>query len=366
MGILNRLFGGNKVEDPISDANRNLKAKEFEIILSPVEGPITANFKGNYRSCFIDKSGRKVIEVPTPYSGLLFSDGMCHISTGGAQAKHGFINKEGKVIGDSSYYSAGFFSEGLAAVATDRGKWGFINKTGKMVIPIKFSQAGHFSDGLAGVMQGGKWGFINYKGKTRIRPNAAWKDIREFSEGLAPVRIDGKWGFINKKGKLTVATRFDKVHPFSEGLAGVMQGGKWGYIDRTGQWVIKPSFSRVSRFSESLAYVYPFKYIDTSGNTVIDFQEWKKLPNGCGRFQEGLASVSINDKWGFIDKQGTIVVPIEYESSSIYPEFSEGLADVTKDKKNCYINRRGDVVILTDADSTVGFSEGLASLSYFR
>lgn len=365
MGILNRLFGGKKVESPISNANRNVRSKEFEIILPPAGGPITANFKGNYKSCFIDKFGRKVIEVPKPYSGLVFHDGMCLISTDGHGAKYGFINKEGKVIGDSSYYSANDFCEGLAAVATDRGKWGFINKTGKIAIPIKFNHAGNFNDGLARVSIYDKWGFINYKGKIAIPQIDTVKDVRQFSEGLAPFYQGDKWGFLNKKGELTIAARFDKVSHFSEGLAGVMQGDKWGYIDRAGQWVVKPSFSLHSKFSESLAYVYPFKYIDTSGKTVIDFQEWKKLPNGLGRFQEGLASVRINDKLGFIDKQGTIIVPIEYDESVSALRFSEGLAGVTKDKKKCYINRRGDVVILTDAGGIHDFHEGLASLQWF-
>ena len=50
----------------------------------------------------------------------------------------GFIDKKGKWIISPIYDYAGFFNEGLAAVAIKEGedlKWGYINKNGEQVIP---------------------------------------------------------------------------------------------------------------------------------------------------------------------------------------------------------------------------------------
>ena len=48
------------------------------------------------------------------------------------------------------------------------------------------------------------------------------------------------------------------------------------------------------------------------------------------RFRDGLARVSKNGKYGFIDETGQVVVPVEYNSATF---FSEGLAWVQKNGK---------------------------------
>ena len=56
-------------------------------------------------------------------------------------------------------------------------------------------------------------------------------------------------------------------------------------------------------------------------------------------FSEGLATVKLNDKYGFIDKTGKEVIPIKYD----YAEgFSEGLAQVKLNNKWFYINQKGE------------------------
>ena len=51
-------------------------------------------------------------------------------------------------------------------------------------------------------------------------------------------------------------------------------------------------------------------------------------------FQEGLAPVELNGKWGFIDKTGKLIVPPMYDEA--WP-FQEGLAKVELNEKKFYI-----------------------------
>ena len=53
-------------------------------------------------------------------------------------------------------------------------------------------------------------------------------------------------------------------------------------------------------------------------------------------YSEGLARVHLNDKWGFIDKSGTLVIPCKYDYSD---SFSEGLAKVQLNDKYGFIVR---------------------------
>ncbi|MDZ7937400.1 MAG: WG repeat-containing protein [Rhodoferax sp.] len=62
------------------------------------------------------------------------------------------------------YRNVGKYSEGLAPVQAQSGKWGFINQQQQWGIQPRFDEAKEFQDGKAAAKQGGKWGFINKQG----------------------------------------------------------------------------------------------------------------------------------------------------------------------------------------------------------
>ena len=57
---------------------------------------------------------------------------------------------------------------------------------------------------------------------------------------------------------------------------------------------------------------------------------------------DSLAAASINETSGFIDLEGNIVVPFDYEYCGT---FSEGLADVRKNGLIGFVNKNGKLVI---------------------
>jgi hypothetical protein len=63
------------------------------------------------------------------------------------------------------YQNVGSYSEGLAPVQANSGKWGYINERQVWAIPAKFEYAKEFKGGKAAVKQNGKWGFINKRGE---------------------------------------------------------------------------------------------------------------------------------------------------------------------------------------------------------
>jgi len=75
-------------------------------------------------------------------------------------------------------------------------------------------------------------------------------------------------------------------------------------------------------------------------------------------FRCGLARVEIDDAYGYIDKTGKIIIPIEYEASS--QECVEDRVWVTKDGLyGCY-DTQGDLVIPFQYTAALPFSNGLA------
>ncbi|MFR6236861.1 MAG: WG repeat-containing protein [Parabacteroides distasonis] len=71
------------------------------------------------------------------------------------------------------------------------------------------------------------------------------------------------------------------------------------------------------------------------------------------RFEEGLAMVKKNGRYGFIDKYGKEVIPLIYEN--IPYSFSDGLAKVKREGKWGYVNNQGEEVVACLYDDIASF-----------
>ncbi len=112
-------------------------------------------------------------------------------------------------------------------------------------------------------------------------------------------------------------------------------------------------------FSEGLALVEKddkYGFINKDNEVVIPLIYDQAL-----WFSEGLAVVKKNGKYGFINKQGEEVIPLQY---TIADNFGQGLALTYKDGKFNLINKQDEIVIPLEQYSAVTmFHEGLASVS---
>ena len=230
-----------------------------------------------------------------------------------------------------------------------------------------------------------------------IEPTMEYFYVGSFSEGLAIVEDDGKCGFIDETGNIVIPLKYDadRFSYFSEGLAlvytggrymnasqRIMQGGKCGFIDKTGRVIIPLEYDNATAFSEGLAIVEKNKkqfIIDTSGAVVATLSAYygnEKNTHGSSNairpFSNGLAAVRIDDRWGYIDRTGTEVIPVgKYEFGR--RDFSEELtiAGIRVDSGNGrfytnfgFVDKTGEVVIPFDYYWLGSFSDGLATALY--
>jgi len=113
----------------------------------------------------------------------------------------------------------------------------------------------------------------------------------------------------------------------------------WCYITSTGKLKIL-GFSYNEEFHDNLASVLKdgkWGFVDTNGKIVIPLEY--DLTNG---FHNKLATVEKNGKWGYIDTTGRVVINIQYDYVN---NFSYGLAAVGKDDKYGYIDENGNYKI---------------------
>ena len=135
----------------------------------------------------------------------------------------------------------------------------------------------------------------------------AYDKVCDFSEGLAGIMKEGKWGFIDKAGREIIPCRYDRVRSFQEGFAAVAVYGMeedgdneetyrkllWGFIDNAGREVVPCIYVDVSSYYKGLAAVC------SSGLVVEDDEHYEDYRILFG-------------KWGFVDENGTEVIPCIY------------------------------------------------------
>lgn len=197
--------------------------------------------------------------------------------------------------------------------------------------------------------------------------------------GIIAVYLDGKVGCIDANGKEIVPCEYDRIYS-SEGIivaamnriirdfTGSFYGGTT-LFDITGRKIEQIECFAMSGISDGMMTVADYKDADKNSLIFGYYNTITKtyLPliyNETGDFQEGLAAVMANGKWGVIDKSGKQIVPFKYDMINT---FHNGLASVfigdqsTGIGKWGYIDKNGKEVVPCKYDYVdFWFSDGMA------
>lgn len=135
------------------------------------------------------------------------------------------------------------------------------------------------------------------------------------------------------------------------------KNGLYGFVQTTGQRITDAIFDAVENFSaEGLAGVSiggKWGYVDRNGRIVINL-----IYDSCTKFSNHRAAVSLCGKWGYIDPQGAIVAKIMYDNAWSY---RGSLALVCRNGKYGYLGNDGRVAIPLRYDFANSFTdEGVA------
>ena len=255
--------------------------------------------------------------------------------------QYGFVDKNGNWIINPIYEDVDVFREEVCWVKL-KDKWGLIDRNGEFLIHPRFDGAREFNEGLANVKIANKWGVVDKEGNIIIRPEFDYID--SFKNGVAYIKNQGKYGFVFLDGNRIIPAEFDDVRGFSEGLAAVMTDGRWGYIDTAGKMAIDPEYISAGKFRNGKAFVEREEeggFIDKNGNVVGKFQE-KEYDDKWSYEDEPWYDRGIRTLHGFIDKKGKYIIKPKFRSAST---FNNGLATVKIDRKWGLIDKTGAYVI---------------------
>ncbi len=212
------------------------------------------------------------------------------------------------------------------------GKEGFIDINQNIVIPFDYNKASSFSYNLATVRKekDGKVGYINRKGELVIDYRFDYARLF-FKCGLADVTINNKTGFINRKGDVIVPIEYDYVISTDvDDFVAVSKNNKLAFFDCKGKQLTSFVFDKIHKRNTENNYVIganglilvsrndEFSYLDNNFKTIIPYGKYDYAETFT---KNRLAIVRNKEKYGIIDKNGKLKIPLEYsliEHPTIY------------------------------------------------
>lgn len=165
-------------------------------------------------------------------------------------------------------------------------------------------------------------------------------------------------------------TKTENLYPVQFWMRGNRSG--YAYVNQAAQLVVQPQFSYAGKFSEGFAPVQVKKkwgFINLQGQISIPPEydivgESSPLDRdedwSSSSFSEGLVGVKLNGKWGFINQNGKLVIPYQYDKVQ---QFSGGVANVEVGNLWGVINPEGKWIIRPVNKSPIRFFQGIARLN---
>lgn len=312
---------------------------------------------------------------------------------------HGLLRWDGKTIIACVYNDIDLNKyEGLFSVKRN-GQKGLMSRTGEELVPCAFDDCGvideHFlwtrKDNTYGIyssegekVQPCKFSsFFIYEGKKKKEVSLsdfAQLDRRQHPDLYAVV--SGKVGTLDSKKFTTkLPCAYDYLSDFvtrmkitngvltEQRLAVCRLNGKYGIVNSEGKQIQPICFDELRKDeADSSSKELPdmgaardlhVRIGDKWGILTADGEQLAEVKfDSVGVFHDGLAVVKAAERYGYIDRSGAIVIPIQWMTAY---DFSEGLAALRVDKKHFqFINTAGTVVIKSKKYDSVGrFRNGI-------
>lgn len=222
------------------------------------------------------------------------------------------IDKTGKIlIPPSTYYEIGSFRNGLSVVMGPKfvghymGK-GIINKAGKFIVPMNYNSIGYPVNGMAAVGI-----YVGINGDYMLSKN----------------------GFVDIiSGKLVIPLIYDEVEDFEMGLAKVKRFGKYGLISKTGRIKVPLKYDKIET-KTVIRRNNIYTYDNYMHYPVTETEEY---------FKAGIVKVILKNKVGFVNTEGTEIIPIIYDGAEMQESGLVGAIKKAKEGfRKFFIDKKG-------------------------
>jgi hypothetical protein len=220
--------------------------------------------------------------------------------------------------------------------------YGLINRDGEYILDPIIDEISHLSENYFFGKEGNQYMLIKAQTNYTDIKYTSYHKIT-YEDGVLLEYIHGKLRRIMKNdGILLDITGMTAVHRVEDHYNVFFRDDKIGLLNPKGKWEVSP-VNGIQQLLPGQQGLYgalidgKYGYVDRNGDVVIspEFEE-------VSPFSEGLAAVKSSGKWGYINSSGQFTVSAEFDRVS---DFQRGLAIVKKEGKNTIINHTGETLL---------------------
>lgn len=303
---------------------------------------------------YINTNDEFIIKPQYPLART-FSNGLACINKGGDRnnsfvagaigGEYFFINTKNEIqLNNFKSFSPMSFYNNVAVIIAKNDSKELLNKDGK-IVANGFSTLGNNENNLIPAVKDSekKLGFIDDTGNWKIELPFKYF-IGPFSEGLSAFTdTDTKLsGFFDEEGKIAIPATYKAVSNFNNGLARVKNNATYFFITKENKPAFEKQFEFAGDFSEGLCAVQQmgqWGFMNKQGEIVIDFKDYL----GVREFSEGLAAFKQQDgKVGYLNAKGEVQIKPSFDNGL---SFKNGFAIIEQNGKMGFINTKGEIVI---------------------
>lgn len=131
-----------------------------------------------------------------------------------------------------------------------------------------------------------------------------------FKNGYITIEYNSLVGLMNKLEQIIIDTRYERVTLMDNGCVIVKLNGKYGLLNTLTEEVVPPKYDELHFMSDYFSFRINGKWgcLNEVGKETIS-----ALYDCLICFEDELATVSIENKYGVIDKNNKVVIPIDYD-----------------------------------------------------
>ncbi len=236
---------------------------------------------------------------------------------------------------------------GNSALVKVGGKYGYIGESGSYILAPVYDYADHFLGTATGVCLDDEWYMINSMGYKVAKPDGDVDSLGMLSGNKILVSKNGKFTYVSTSMKLPESFNYEYATNFKNGLAAVKQGGKWGLINSDGEMVVDYIYDDIIVDEFNTCINNGVIFAKTNGSYIMIDEEGDRI--GSCEFSNAYpfvgsqpAAVCVDGKWGFVSKDGTMVIEPTYSNAK---SFNCNIAPVMVDGKWGYIDSTGEMRI---------------------
>lgn len=293
---------------------------------------------------------------------IVQQDGKCGIVDNNAKKVVNIDYIEIKPI--TTDYKSGYI------VKNTEGKYGVVNTGNKISIDIKYEDIKSFTDNDIYAVKQERWILLE-KGNKQLTKET-FEDIIDIKENDIIYLQEGNYGVISKEGKQIISPQYEDIKFSLDHTFIARQNGKYGIINQSNEPVIDFVYTNIY-YRDNLSFVEATMddlitdVIDSTFNLKVsgivtevnvdkgyveirvedNYKYYNLLLEEKEKtevFKEKTLILDKQDgKYGYIDKDGNIVVDYIYEDATHQNDF--GFVAIKKDRKWGSLDKSGNVVV---------------------